>query len=363
MFDPAGVGNSSGCGFFPIEVSPVPDWVWYILAFPIGITVFAAALGQLYYRIRYLSKVVRIFEEKPLFIIPRGKPADGAEDVTFETTDGLALRGCYLPANGPRKGVILFGLEFGSNRWAAVQYCSALREVGYDVFAYEPRSQGESDKDAAYDPLQWVTNKDLADGRAALAYLKRRKDAPVSGIGIFGISKGGSVGLLLAAEDAWVKCVATDGAYATYSTMVPYMQRWVHIYVKGFKAIRKLIVRGWFYGQLAKATMKAVGQRRNVQFLSVEKALKTMTQPLLLIHGSADTYIKSEMAQQLLRMARPRAKDLWLVPGAKHNQALNVAGQDYHKKLVEFFDRHMGEASTDSAVSPSTPPTLSTAAR
>ena len=350
-------------GFFPIEVSPVPDWVWYFLALPIAIAVFAAALGQLYYRIRYLSRVVRIFEEKPLFIVPRGKPADGAEDVAFETTDGLALRGCYLPANGPRKGVILFGLEFGSNRWAAVQYCSVLREDGYDVFTYEPRSQGESDKDAAYNPLQWVTNKDLADGRAALAFLKRRKDAPVSGIGLFGISKGGSVGLLLAAEDAWVKCVATDGAYATYSTMVPYMQRWVHIYVKGFKAIRKLIVRRWFYGQLAKATMRAVGQRRGVQFLSVEKALKTITQPLLMIHGGGDGYIKPEMAQELLRMARTRTKDLWLVPGAKHNQALNVAGDEYHKKLVEFFDRHMGEASTDSAVSPSTPPMLSTAAR
>ncbi|MCP6226362.1 hypothetical protein NL448_28375, partial [Klebsiella pneumoniae] len=83
-------------------------------------------------------------------------------------------------------------------------YGDALRDAGYDVFAYEPRCQGESDKDPDYAPLQWVTDKDLADARAALAYLKRRKDAPAGGAGLFGISKGGSVGLALAAEDPWV---------------------------------------------------------------------------------------------------------------------------------------------------------------
>ena len=38
----------------------------------------------------------------------------------FPTADGLTLRGCYLSGRGEaRRGVILFGLEFGSNRWSA----------------------------------------------------------------------------------------------------------------------------------------------------------------------------------------------------------------------------------------------------
>ena len=60
------------------------------------------------------------------------------------TADGIDLCGCYLKGSGPRRGVILFGLEFGSNRWACVPYCEHLLQNGYDVFAFESRGQGES---------------------------------------------------------------------------------------------------------------------------------------------------------------------------------------------------------------------------
>jgi hypothetical protein len=54
--------------------------------------------------------LVRVFKEKPLFIVPRGQRTADAQDVIFPTTDGLSLRGCYRPTSAPRRrGVILFG--------------------------------------------------------------------------------------------------------------------------------------------------------------------------------------------------------------------------------------------------------------
>jgi pimeloyl-ACP methyl ester carboxylesterase len=310
-------------------------------------------LAHIYYRVRFLHAVVRIFEEKPLFIVPKGKPEPGAEDVRFPTEDGYTLRGCYLSARPPRRGVILFGLEFGSNRWAAVQYCDKLREAGFDVFAFEPRNQGESDKDESYSPLQWVTDKDLADMRAAVAYLKARPNAPADGVGILGVSKGGSVGLLVAADDPWVKCVATDGAYATYTTMVPYMRRWASIY-----SPRKWLqdrLPDWFYGTVGRVAIREAAARRAVQYLSVEKAAKRLRQPLLMIHGGADTYIKPTMAEKLFARAGSKDKALWLVPQAKHNQALHTAGEEYHRRLLAFFGRHLPNDQSG-ATAGSTPP-------
>jgi pimeloyl-ACP methyl ester carboxylesterase len=311
---------------------------------------------HVYYRVKFLDRVVRIFEERPLFIIPRGQPDPRAEDVRFPTEDGYTLRGCYLPALGPRRGVILFGLEFGSNRWASVPYCSRLRDAGYDVFAFEPRNQGESDADPSYSPLQWVTDKDLSDVRAALAYLKTRPDAPADGIGLFGVSKGGSAGLLAAADDPWVRCVATDGAYATYTTMVPYMRRWVSIY----SPRRWLQERmpDWLYGSIGKVAIREAAARRAVQFLSVERAVKRLRQPLFMIHGGADTYIKPEMAEALFAKAGSRDKALWLVPKAKHNQALHTAGDEYHRRLVAFFTRHLGAAPADPGADSGVAPAL-----
>src|SRR5262249_30738835 len=163
--------------------------------------------------------------------IPRGQTVPGAEEVRFPTTDDLTLQGCYLKTSAPaRQGVILFGLEFGSDRWACVPYCEHLLANGFDVFTFEYRNQGASDRQPGYEPLQWVTDYEVKDFQAALAYLKNRADHDPRGVGLFGISKGASAGLLAAATDSYVRCCVTDGAFATYSTMMPYMRKWAHIY-------------------------------------------------------------------------------------------------------------------------------------
>jgi pimeloyl-ACP methyl ester carboxylesterase len=340
----------------PIGEAPVPDWLTWVLLFSaacVGLFAFGCLLIHLYYRFKFLDQVVRIFQEKPLFVIPRGDPDPTAEDVTFPTTSGLSLRGCYLRhRTATRRGVILFGLEFGSDRWAAVTYCDRLRDAGYDVFAYEPRNQGESDTDPAYAPLQWVTDRDVADGRAAVAYLKARPDADPRGFGVFGISKGGSLGLLLAAEDAAVQCVATDGAFATYTTVVPYMRRWVSIY----SPHRRLqqYAPDFLYGSIGLAAMRRVERKRGVRFPWVESAARRLTVPVFMIHGEADTYIKPDMAKSLYAKCKSKVKELWLVPKAKHNQAPQVDPERYHAKLIQFFKAHCGRSPT-SAVDTPTP--------
>jgi pimeloyl-ACP methyl ester carboxylesterase len=307
---------------------------------PVAIGLFLAAL-YLLLRWRYVPFLVRIFQEKPLFIIPRGQPSDEAEHVTLATVDGFTLRGCYLKSSATtRKGVILFGLEYGSDRWACLQYCAKLVAAGYDVFVYEPRNQGDSDRDPTYEPLQWVTDKDVSDMKAALEYLQNRPDADPRGVGLFGISKGGSIGFLVAANEPAIRCLVTDGAYATYTTVVPYMQRWIKIYSD--RHLLQRVLPTWFYGLVGLTGLNRVARIRGVTYPSVEKAVSRLGRPILMIHGEGDTYIKPEMAKALFeRAAEP--KELWLVPKAKHNQAIAVAEQEYHRRVVEFFDRNLAQ--------------------
>src|SRR5206468_6554306 len=133
-----------------------------------------------------------------------------AEEVALTTADGVKLLGCYLRGEGPRKGVILFGLEFGSSRWACVTHCDFLRAAGYDVFAFEMRGQGDSPAQPGYEPLHWVMDYEVTDFRAALEHLKGRPDRDERGVGFFGLSKGGGAGLVAAAGDDFVRCCVTD---------------------------------------------------------------------------------------------------------------------------------------------------------
>jgi uncharacterized protein len=320
-------------------------WLWtgllMLVSVPLGLTLWLWVLHH-YLCWKYLGYLVRIFQEKPLFIIPRGQPVANAEDVRFPSTNGLTLRGCYLHAKTPRRrGVILFGLEFGSNRWSAVPYCESLRDNGYDVFAFEPRNQGESDCQPGYAPMQWVTDIEVEDCRAALVYLKGRADADANGIGFFGISKGAAAGLLAASTDPWVRCFVTDGVFATYTTMVPYMKKWFGIYNNSY-TLQGLIPM-WYYGLVGKVGLNRISKERHCRFPHLERAMpKLAPRPLFMIHGGGDTYIKPEMAEKLFDYAG-QPKEFWMVDGAKHNQALHLVRDEYQRRVVAFFNRHFAE--------------------
>src|SRR5262249_13024884 len=200
----------------------VASVTYFWLGLALTLTLPALLLGflvWLHWHLRwfYLHFMERGFQEKPLFIIPWGQPIADAEEVSFKTPDRLTLKGCYFRSLQPRRGVILFGLEYGSNRWACPPYCDHLRAAGFDVFTYEPRNQGDSDRQPTYEPLQWLTEYEVRDAHAAVAYLKSRSDADARGIGLFGISKGGCAGIMAAAGDPYIRCIAVDGIYATYT--------------------------------------------------------------------------------------------------------------------------------------------------
>src|SRR5262249_694824 len=150
-----------------------------------------------------------------------------------------------------------------------------------------------------------------------------------------------STGVIVAANDAWVRCVATDGMYGTHTTLVPYMQRWIQIY-SGARRLQKAMP-SWFYGMIGTVGVKRVARNRGVTYPSSAQAASKLNRPLLMIHGGSDTYIKPEMARTLFDRATGAPKKLWLVPKAKHNQALHVAGAEYSRTLTEFFDRYLAE--------------------
>ncbi len=319
--------------------------LWFALALgSIALFIVVIGLGLHFFIIHnYLPHAVRIFQERPLFIVPCGQPVENAECVSFPTSNGLTLRGCYLRCAGPRKGVIMFGLEFGSNRWSCVPYCDFLREHGYDIFSFEFRGQGESDPQPGYEPLQWVTNFEVEDFRSAVAYLQGRADSDPRGVGFFGISKGGSAGVIAAADEPYVRCLVSDGIFASHTTMVPYMQKWILIYC--WSSIVAKNIPLWYFRMAAHMALAQIQRERGCTFPHLEDIIHQLApRPLLMIHGAADTYIKPDMARALFKRAG-QPKDFWLVDGAKHNQALHLAGDKYRRRVLAFFDEHLCAAS------------------
>lgn len=321
-------------------------WVWFSIALAALVVpaLIAACIGHRYVLRNYISIIARIFQEKPLFMIPFGKPREDAEDLNIPSADGVILKGCYLKGKPPRQGVIFFGLEFGSKRWSCIPYCEFLLNAGYDIFACETRGQGDTPTYDDYEPLQWITDYEIHDYKAALAYLKSRPDADPRGVGMFGLSKGGGTGIFVAAGDPYIRCCVTDGMFGTLTTMIPYMGQWIMIYTKKYFIARRL--PNWYFRHLAKITLRGIQAERRVHYPSLARVLgKLAPRPLLMIHGGADTYIKPEMAQSLFEHAGP-PKELWIVENAKHNQAFHLVGDEYKRRVRAFFDQHLAAVSS-----------------
>lgn len=296
-----------------------------------------------YLSIRYSREFQRLFERAPTLLAPELSRPEDDRPISFKTAEGRTLVGSYfLRRTANRRGVIIFCPEFTGNRWLFQRYVDYLRDDGFDIFAFDFSNHGESERVESLPLQQWVTHHDVSDLSAAIDYLASRDDAPSHGYGLFGVSKGGTTGIVVAAEDPRIRAVVTDGAFPTHSLVTRYVQRWVHmIGVLGYVAhflpdgLHRLITR---------IEIRRISRRNGCHYPHVETSFRQLTaKPFFLIHGKRDSYIHVEVVQDIFRPGR-QPTDLWIVSGAKHNLCIEVAEEEYRQRVSEFFRRHLGDS-------------------
>jgi pimeloyl-ACP methyl ester carboxylesterase len=310
----------------------------------------------IYATVRYAPIIGRIFEETPLFFPLRLTPVDRGEEVRFPASDGLELAGSYFPARtGTRAGVLVFCHEYLSDRWSFTPYTDHLRDQGFDIFTFDFRNHGASASEPTYQPLQWATDHEVRDLRAALSYLRTRPDRDEAGVGLFGVSRGGSTALVAAATEPTVWGVVTDGAFATRGTMLAYILRWAQIYVSN--PYRWKLLPLWVFQFLSWTGRVRSEKRLNCRFANVERAVARLTpRPWLMIHGAKDAYIGPELARALFSEAR-EPKELWVVPNAKHNRCREVDPKAYSARVGAFLERYAPRRAPQRVVLPTPAPT------
>jgi uncharacterized protein len=305
-----------------------------VLSLPF-LTVLAAVV---YLTIKYTPVIGRNFQAQPLFMPLKVKPTERGESVDFMTEDGLRLSGSYLRSRtDDQAGVIVYSHEYLSDRWSFYPYIDHLRDLGYDLFTFDFRNHGSSDLDPDYAPLQWTTEHETCDLRAALSYLRTRDDHDPAGFGLFGVSRGGTTALIVAAGEADVWGVVTDGAFPTQGTMVAYMIRWAEIYVPS--AFLRGLIPIWLFNFLAWTGQRWTERALRCRFPSLEAAVGRLSpRPWLMIHGQRDTYIGPEIARALFDHANS-PKEFWLVPKAKHNRCRETEPDTYVERLLRFIEQ------------------------
>src|SRR5262249_31607902 len=170
--------------------------------------------------IKYAPIIGQKFEDRPLFLPLRVSPVETGQLVEFPTEDGLRLSGSYLRARThQRAGVFIYCHEYLSDRWSFHPYVDPLRDLGFDIFAFDFRNQGASPRGPGSARMHWASDREVRGLRAALAYLRSRPDRDPAGFGLFGVSRGGTTALLVTPGERDVWGVITDGAFPTTGMM------------------------------------------------------------------------------------------------------------------------------------------------
>lgn len=288
--------------------------------------------------VRYTPVICRIFSEPPALRPLRHEPEPGNEEVRFSTRDGLDLAGTYFRTRRTtRVGVVVFCHEYLGDRWSALPYAGCLRDLGFDLFSFDFRNHGDSGLEPSYEPLQWVSDREVLDVEAALDYLRTRDDHDDAGFGLYGISRGGGAAMVVGSSRADVWGVVTDGAFPTDGTMLAYILKWAEIYVSR-TGLWKLLPTP-VYAALGRAARRRAEWGLDRTFVSIERAAARLSpRPLLMIHGARDSYIKPAIARSLFDCAA-EPKELWIVPDAKHNGGRERDPGAYRERIGRFFHR------------------------
>jgi len=242
------------------------------------------------------------------------------EDVSFKTSDGLTLKGWFIPSNYSKATIIVgHGYPFSKSNILGL---GVFLHKHYNLLLFDFRYFGESQ--GRYTTAGWKEQKDVL---AAIDYLKSRKDINKSKIGAIGFSLSASTFIMTKTSD--IKAIVADSPYASLDGII---EQSYFIFPGPLK-----LPFVWITKLLAKITFGL-----NTKDISPEKDIKNIGIPILLIHGDRDSQIPVENSKVLYEASDKNLTELWLIEGADHGYSYASNPSEYEKRVLEFFDKHLG---------------------
>ncbi len=223
------------------------------------------------------------------------------QDVSFQTSDGLALQGWFIPGD-PAGGSDLTWLWFhgnGGNIGHRVdELALAHHRTGDNIFIFDYRGYGESEGK----PSEKGT---YLDSRAAVEYLRSRSDVDRNRI----IYQGHSLGAAVAVE---------------LSLTQPPMAM---VLVSPFASVR----------DMARLTLPfpPAGWLVRNHYDSISR-IRRLNVPVLVLHGDLDETVPISQGRKLYEAAN-EPKRFQALAGAAHNDTFQITAEQYWGAIESFL--------------------------
>jgi pimeloyl-ACP methyl ester carboxylesterase len=302
--------------------------IWILLALLVILLVVALVF----------SETVLHSRRQPIVRNPKEYGMD-YRDVSFKSTDGLTLKGWWIPSSGKEVTILTHPLPFNRHGFVAknqgfppldftdvdlLTTVKALHEAGYSVLTFDLRNNGESDAG-----ITGVGQTEYQDVLGAVDFV--RQSVPGARIGIVSFCMGANSTMV-----ALSKGKDRIGPIEFLVAIQPVSAKvFIRSYLRAVYTPLSLVLL---------PILDAIVQLRGgfaLDKMSPLAAARDITIPTFYIQAREDPWTELSDTQAFYD-ATPGPKELWLVDGVKKRfEMYNYIGQ-HPERVLAFTREHFG---------------------
>ena len=263
-------------------------------------------------------------EVRPFLPDEAGGPATPAdvgleyEPVRFTTDDGVTLSGWLIPSARETRTAVVVMHGFSGHRLPELAAVVPWLQRQHHVLQFDFRGHGESEPSVVT-----MGHHERHDVAAAVAFLAGRGFGPIA---LLGISMGAAIAIV-SAPGLPVAAVVADAAFAEIHHPIGNRMREQGYPLAGIGS--RAIVAG--------ASLRARARLPD----PLRHVARIAPRGLLLIAPKDDQLISWRQTLRLFEAAG-EPKELLVVEGAGHAEALAVDPGAYQRRVLDFLRRHLG---------------------
>jgi len=239
--------------------------------------------------------------------------------VEFQSTDGIPLKGWYVPANGPARGTIIYCHGLNRTRIEMLPRAQWGHALGYNGLLFDFRHHGQSGGD-----LTTLGYQERHDVLGAVRWVGQegKTTGPVV---VWGVSMGAAAALMAAADSPDIAAVISDSSFRSFTDTVKYHLR-LFLHLPAFPIAYEVIYWSAWRGGFRAADF------------DLERAVERIgNRPLLFIGVTGDRRMPPSIAEALYAHATSPSKRLVILPGNRHGEGFNQAREPYQKAVKDFL--------------------------
>ncbi len=222
-------------------------------------------------------------------------------------SEGESLHGWFFPAMGEAIGTLVHFHGNAGNISGHFEQVRWLPASHWNVFCFDYRGYGQSTG-------QTTRSGTIADGRAAIKYVKSRSDVDSNRLVVFGQSLGGAVAIVVTAQQDGICGLAVEGAFSSYRTEALFVGKQNLLLAPVAGLVTRILI--------------SPGDD------PIDWVGRIAPTPILFICGINDRIVDYRQTVAL-HEAAGKPKSLWIIEGGGHTDSMRE--QPGRDRLDQFF--------------------------